>query len=59
MSQENIDLIRVAYAHFARRDLPAVFKLFAEDIEFYQSQELRSGPSPPAPLPLRRERGAH
>ena len=43
MSQENIDLIRAAYAHFARRDLPAIFKLFAEDIEFYQSELLPWG----------------
>ena len=40
MPQENIDLIREAYAYFARRDLPAIFNLFDRDIEFYQSDLL-------------------
>lgn len=43
MSHENVELIRGAYDKFARREIQALFELFDDQIEFYQSELLPWG----------------
>ena len=43
MSQENVKMLQSGYDAFRRGDLPAIFKLFDPDIEFYQSQAVPWG----------------
>jgi uncharacterized protein len=40
MSQENVDLARIGYDAFARRDLDAVFELFDPEIEAHDPPEM-------------------
>lgn len=43
MDPDNIKLIREAYEKFARRDIAAIFDLFDDGIEFYQTEQLPWG----------------
>lgn len=43
MNPNNIELIREAYEKFARRDIAAIFGLFDDGIEFYQTEQLPWG----------------
>ena len=43
MSHENVELVREAYDKFARKEIPAIFELFDDQIEFYQSELLPWG----------------
>ncbi len=43
MSQENVDTIRSLYDGYRRKDIAAIFQVFAPDIEVYQSESLPWG----------------
>jgi ketosteroid isomerase-like protein len=43
MSQQDVDALRAGYEAFARQDLPAVFAMFDEDIDWYVPDELPVG----------------